>query len=56
MLVLTRKEDESIDVGEEIKIRVLSTHSGRVRLGIDCPRDVSIRRSELAEGSGEPGE
>ncbi len=47
MLVLTRKIDEGISIGSDIKVIVMGIQGGRVRLGIDAPRDVSIRRGEL---------
>jgi len=49
MLVLARKEDESIMIGEEIMIKVISIDKGVVKFGIDAPRSVSIMRSELLE-------
>ena len=45
MLVLTRKVGESIVIGDGIVVRVLEV-GGRVRLGIDAPRDVSITRPD----------
>lgn len=50
MLVLTRKSDETIVVGDDTEIRVLAIKGGRVRLGISAPRDVAITRAELIEG------
>lgn len=44
MLVLTRLTDESIQIGEDIEIVILSAGRGRVRLGIKAPKDVSVRR------------
>lgn len=49
MLVLARKLDESIVLGDDITIKVISIDKGVVKLGIDAPRDVSIIRSELLE-------
>ena len=49
MLVLARKEDESIVIGDEITIKVISIDKGVVKFGIDAPRSVSIMRSELLE-------
>jgi len=49
MLVLARKLDESIVIGEDIVIKVISIDKGVVKLGIDAPRSVSIMRSELLE-------
>ncbi len=49
MLVLGRKLDESIIIGENIKIKVVSIDRGVVKLGIEAPKDVSILREELLE-------
>ncbi len=50
MLVLSRKREEEICIGDEITIKVLSVKGGIVRLGIDAPKDVPIMRSELLAG------
>ncbi len=47
MLILQRKEGESLLIGEDIKVSVLSVEAGRVRLAIQAPRDVPILRDEL---------
>ena len=47
MLILQRKAGESLLIGEEIEVSVLSVEAGRVRLAIEAPRNVSILRSEL---------
>lgn len=49
MLVLARKLDESIVIGDNITIKVISVDKGIVKLGIDAPPDVAIVRSELLE-------
>ncbi len=49
MLVLARKEDESIVIGDDIVIKVVSVENGVVKLGIDAPREIAIIRSELLE-------
>ena len=46
MLVLSRKPDETIVIGDEIKVSVLSVRGKQVRLGIDAPRDVAVNREE----------
>ena len=47
MLILQRKAGESVLIGEEIEISVLSVDAGRVRLAIQAPKNISILRSEL---------
>lgn len=47
MLVLTRKKGEAIQVGQEIQVRVLSIQGNRVRIGIEAPAHVDVRRGEL---------
>lgn len=51
MLVLTRKINQSISLGDDIKITVLSVEGDRVSIGVDAPREVRIFRSELLEGT-----
>lgn len=47
MLTITRKEDESIEIGEDVLIRVVWVRGNRVRLAIEAPRSVNIRRTEI---------
>lgn len=49
MLVLTRKPDQSIMVGNEIEITVLEVRGEQVRLGIRAPRTVTVHRKEIFE-------
>jgi carbon storage regulator CsrA len=49
MLVLARKLNESIVIGDDIVVKVVAIENGVVKLGIDAPREVSIIRSELIE-------
>jgi len=49
MLVLSRKPGESLRVGEDVRITVVSTASGQVRIGIEAPEDVAIYREEVYE-------
>ncbi len=54
MLVLTRKLNEQIQIGNDITITVVRVKGNTVRVGIDAPRDVRIVRAELpVEGEGE---
>ncbi|WP_020476623.1 carbon storage regulator [Zavarzinella formosa] len=47
MLILTRKHGEKIVIGESICVTVVDIDRGRVRLGIEAPRDVPVFRQEL---------
>ena len=49
MLILTRKRDDSIKIGEDIVIRVMRTARGSVKIGIEAPASVRIVRGELNE-------
>ncbi|MFZ9091911.1 MAG: carbon storage regulator CsrA [Planctomycetaceae bacterium] len=47
MLVLSRKKDEKIVIGDTIKLMVIEIRGDKVRLGIEAPRDVSVHREEV---------
>ena len=49
MLVLTRKLEESVMIGDEIEVRVLGIHGDQVRLGFTAPRNISVFRKEVFE-------
>lgn len=49
MLILRRKKNESILIGENIRITVIECAADGVRLAIDAPRQISILREELTE-------
>ena len=49
MLVLARKLNESIILGDNITVKVISVEKGVVKLGIDAPKDVPIFRDELLQ-------
>ena len=49
MLVLTRKKNESIVIGENIVVMVIEVQGDKVRLGIDAPKEVSVHRREVYE-------
>ncbi len=49
MLVLTRKKGQSIIIGDNIKIKVISVNQSNVEIGIDAPKDINIVREELVE-------
>jgi carbon storage regulator len=49
MLVLTRKTDEVIRIGDDIVIKVIKTARGAVKIGIDAPDEIRVIRGELLE-------
>ena len=49
MLVLSRKQGESIVVRDDIVVTVIELRGGRVRLGVEAPREVTVHREELYE-------
>lgn len=49
MLVLSRKKNESIMIGEKIEVKILSVDGDQVKLGIVAPKDVKVHRSEVYE-------
>lgn len=49
MLILARKVDEAIMIGDHIKITVVDIKGGKVRLGITAPRDIPVHRQEVWE-------
>lgn len=50
MLVLTRKANESIMIGDEIEVTVCQVVGEKVRLGIEAPRTVPVHRKEIYRG------
>ena len=49
MLILQRKPGESVQIGDNITVSIVSVDSGRVRIAIDAPTEIPILRSELIE-------
>ncbi len=49
MLVLSRKKDEKIVIGDNITLMVIEIRGDKVRLGIEAPRDVTVHREEVYE-------
>ncbi len=47
MLVLSRKKDEKIMIGDDVTLMVIEIRGDKVRLGIDAPKDVSVHREEV---------
>jgi carbon storage regulator len=54
MLVLSRKLGEKICIGENIRITVVDVERGKIRLGIEAPREIPIFRQELLVSSEKP--
>lgn len=49
MLVVTRRDGESVRIGKDIEVKVWLSAEGQIRVGITAPRDVPIARKELGE-------
>lgn len=49
MLVLSRKKDEKIIIGDKITIMVIEIRGDKVRLGIEAPKEVTVHRQEVYE-------
>lgn len=49
MLILSRKLEEAIWLGDNIKIKIMGIEKGTVKLGIEAPSDITILRQELKE-------
>jgi len=47
MLMLSRKVDEVIVIGDNIRITIVKVRGDKVRIGIDAPKDVSVHREEV---------
>jgi carbon storage regulator len=47
MLVLTRKKEESIRIGDDITIKIVDIDNRQVKLGIEAPKHVAINREEI---------
>ena len=53
MLILTRTPGEAVNLGDDIKVRVLRVRGQEVQIGIDAPEDVDIVREELLDDPAE---
>ena len=47
MLILTRRENEVLCIGDDIQITVLGIRGSQVRIGVDAPRHVAVHREEI---------
>jgi carbon storage regulator CsrA len=52
MLVLTRKLQQQIKIGDQITVTILRVKGSTVRIGVQAPRDVRVIRGELPKGDG----
>ncbi|MCW1359739.1 carbon storage regulator CsrA [Campylobacter sp. US33a] len=49
MLILSRKENESIKIGENIEIKIIQTGKGYTKIGIEAPKSLMVLRKELLD-------
>jgi len=47
MLILTRKKNETINIGDDVQLTVLSVNGDSVRIGVSAPTSVPVHRSEI---------
>lgn len=59
MLILTRRIQESVKVGDEVTVTILAVKGNQVRIGVTAPKSVAVHRSEVYEriqaGAPHPG-
>ncbi len=51
MLVLSRKKDEPIRIGDDVIITVVEIRGDKVRIGIDAPKEMPVHRQEVYEAN-----
>jgi carbon storage regulator len=49
MLILTRRQAETVVIGDSVRVTVLDIKGGRVRLGVTAPREIIVNREEICE-------
>ena len=49
MLILTRRQAETVVIGDSVRVTVLDIRDGRVRLGVNAPREIIVNREEICE-------
>ena len=47
MLILTRRVNETLNIGDDVQVTVLGVKGNQVRIGINAPRDVPVHREEI---------
>lgn len=47
MLILTRRVNETLNIGDDVQVTVLGVKGNQVRIGINAPRDVAVHREEI---------
>jgi carbon storage regulator len=47
MLILTRKVGETLMIGDEVEVTILSLKGNQVRIGVNAPKDVPVHREEI---------
>ncbi|MCR8922686.1 carbon storage regulator CsrA [Dasania sp. GY-MA-18] len=47
MLILTRRINESLKIGDDVTVTVLASKGNQIRIGIDAPKDVQVHREEI---------
>ncbi|MCL4149275.1 UNVERIFIED_CONTAM: hypothetical protein GTU68_026960, partial [Idotea baltica] len=47
MLILTRRINETLNIGDDVQVTVLGIKGNQVRIGINAPRDVPVHREEI---------
>lgn len=55
MLVLSRREGEALNIGEDVKIVIVEVKGKQVKIGIEAPATVHIKREELRDGKTSEG-
>ena len=47
MLILSRKNDQQIKIGDDITITIIEIHDGQVKIGVEAPRNIKVFRQEV---------
>ena len=49
MLILTRRQRESVKIGDDVTITILAVNNNQVRVGIEAPKNIAVHREEIYE-------